>query len=331
MCSVDHFHGGGLAATRALAELGALTGGEQVLDLGGGFGGPARTLAAEYGCQITVLDPTEPFIRAGQALTERLRLQDAVQFFLGSGLDLPFADEQFDMVWTQFACMNIPEKARLVAQQLRVLRRGGRPVFEELFAGPGGDLVCPVPWRVTQRPASWFSPSRSALSCVKLDSRSAFGFRKRLTNVRLPVPKVQGPRPPRQRLSAPPGLSSMDPTRRRWKLTRGVMRLSSASSVCARCGSVTSQNSQGLPGRRGSAGPGVLFAQAATGRPRVVFAQLPLVVRDTRWQWRTCQCTALILGSTNERTSQSVAPMRRLARVECEVRPAYPGFVGWEM
>ena len=68
---VDHFHGGGLAATRALAQLGELTAGEQVLDLGGGFGGPARTLAAEYGCHVTVLDPTEPFIRAGQALTER--------------------------------------------------------------------------------------------------------------------------------------------------------------------------------------------------------------------------------------------------------------------
>jgi ubiquinone/menaquinone biosynthesis C-methylase UbiE len=146
MRGVDHFHGGALAATRALAQLGELTAGEQVLDMGGGFGGPARTLAAEYGCQVTVLDPTEPFVRAGRALTERLGLQDAVQFFLGSGLDLPFADEHFDVVWTQNASMNIPDKARLVAEQRRVLRPGGRLVFQEIFAGPGGDLVCPVPW-----------------------------------------------------------------------------------------------------------------------------------------------------------------------------------------
>jgi ubiquinone/menaquinone biosynthesis C-methylase UbiE len=146
MGGVDHFHGGALAATRTLAKLGELTAGEQVLDMGGGFGGPARTLAAEFGCHVTVLDPTGPFIQAGQALTERLGLQDAVQFFLGSGLDMPFGDEHFDVVWTQNASMNIPDKARLVAEQRRVLRHGGRLVFQEIFAGPGGDLLCPVPW-----------------------------------------------------------------------------------------------------------------------------------------------------------------------------------------
>jgi MPBQ/MSBQ methyltransferase len=146
MGGVDHFHGGALAATRALAELGELTAGEQVLDMGGGLGGPARTLATEFGCQVTVVDPTQPFIRAGQVLTERLGLRDVVEFCLGSGLAMPFADEHFDVVWTQNASMNIPDKARLAAEQRRVLRPGGRLVFQEVFAGPGGDLICPVPW-----------------------------------------------------------------------------------------------------------------------------------------------------------------------------------------
>jgi ubiquinone/menaquinone biosynthesis C-methylase UbiE len=143
---LDHFHGGALTATRELAQLGELARGERVLDMGGGFGGPARTLAAEYGCQVTVLDPTESFIQAGRALTERLGLRDSVAFYLGSGLAMPFGDERFDVVWTQNASMNIPDKAGLVAEQRRVLRHGGRLVFQEIFAGPGGDLVCPVPW-----------------------------------------------------------------------------------------------------------------------------------------------------------------------------------------
>jgi ubiquinone/menaquinone biosynthesis C-methylase UbiE len=146
MGSIDHFHGGALAATRALAQLGQLAAGERVLDMGGGLGGPARTLAAEYGCRVTVVDPTEPFIEAGRALTERVGLQDAIEFFVGSSLAVPFADESYDVVWTQNASMNIADKAGLVAEQRRVLRPGGRLVFQEIFAGPGGDLLCPVPW-----------------------------------------------------------------------------------------------------------------------------------------------------------------------------------------
>ncbi len=46
---------------------------------------------------------------------------------------MPFADEQFGVVWTQFASMNIPDKARLVAEQRRVLRPGGRLVCQEVF------------------------------------------------------------------------------------------------------------------------------------------------------------------------------------------------------
>jgi MPBQ/MSBQ methyltransferase len=146
MGSIDHFHGGALAATRALAQLGQLASGERVLDMGGGLGGPARTLAAEYGCRVTVVDPTEPFIEAGRALTERVGLQDAIEFFVGSSLAVPFADESYDVVWTQNASMNIADKAGLVAEQRRVLRPGGRLVFQEIFAGPGGELICPVPW-----------------------------------------------------------------------------------------------------------------------------------------------------------------------------------------
>jgi SAM-dependent methyltransferase len=174
MGSADHFHGGALEATRALAQLGQLAAGERVLDMGGGFGGPARTLAVEFGCQVTVLDPTEPFIQAGRALTERLGLQHAVQFFQGGGLAMPFADEAFDVVWTQNASMNIPDKAALVAEQRRVLRRGGRLVFQEIFAGPGGEVVCPMPW-ATDPSTSFLVPPeqvRALLLAAGFEERS---------------------------------------------------------------------------------------------------------------------------------------------------------------
>jgi ubiquinone/menaquinone biosynthesis C-methylase UbiE len=45
-----------------------------------------------------VVDPTPAFVEAGRALTQRVGLQDAVQFYLGSGLSMPVADASFDVV-----------------------------------------------------------------------------------------------------------------------------------------------------------------------------------------------------------------------------------------
>ena len=96
-----------------------------MLDVGGGLGGPARTLAVKYGCRVTVLDLTESYVRAGELLTERLRLGDRVSHRIGNALELPFPAGAFDMVWTQNSGMNIADKARLYAGFHRALRPAG--------------------------------------------------------------------------------------------------------------------------------------------------------------------------------------------------------------
>ena len=59
LAPMDHFHNGGKDATVGLVRLAGLTQGLRVLDVGGGLGGPARTLAVEFGCHVTVIDLTE--------------------------------------------------------------------------------------------------------------------------------------------------------------------------------------------------------------------------------------------------------------------------------
>ena len=54
LAPVDQFHGGGKGATKGLAELVDISRNATVLDVGGGLGGPARTLAALFGCKVTV-------------------------------------------------------------------------------------------------------------------------------------------------------------------------------------------------------------------------------------------------------------------------------------
>ena len=144
--AADQFHGGGKGATVRLAGLAGLSPGMRVLDVGAGLGGPARTLAAEFGCDVTTLDLTESYVRAAALLTERLRLGDRVRHQVGNALAPPFDDGLFDVVWTQNSGMNIPDKERLYAGFHRILRPGGLLALQEPMAGPVQPPVFPVMW-----------------------------------------------------------------------------------------------------------------------------------------------------------------------------------------
>jgi ubiquinone/menaquinone biosynthesis C-methylase UbiE len=146
LAPVDQFHGGGKPVTVRLAKLAGAVPGLRVLDVGGGFGGPARTLAVEFGCQVTVVDLTESYVRAATMLTARMGLDDRVSHHVGNALDLSFPDGAFDMVWTQNSGMNIADKERLYAGFHRVLRSGGRLALQEPMVGPAPPLVYPVMW-----------------------------------------------------------------------------------------------------------------------------------------------------------------------------------------
>jgi SAM-dependent methyltransferase len=146
LAPTDQFHGGGKAATMRLARLAGLSPGTRVLDVGGGLGGPARTLAVEFGCHITVIDLTESYVRAAEMLTARLRLGDRVTHHVSNALEIPFDPGTFDVVWTQNSGMNIADKERLYVGFHCVLRPGGRLAFQEPMAGPVQPLIFPTMW-----------------------------------------------------------------------------------------------------------------------------------------------------------------------------------------
>src|SRR5579884_3150381 len=78
--ALDQFHTRGIAATAELAKLTGLTAEMSVLDVGSGVGGPARFLAANYGCHVTGIDLSEPFVHAARYLTERTGQSHQVSF-----------------------------------------------------------------------------------------------------------------------------------------------------------------------------------------------------------------------------------------------------------
>lgn len=146
IATFDEFHFGGRSETRRLAELAQLEKGMQVLDVGSGVGGPARTLAGEFGCQVTGLELTEAFCRAAEMLTNRVGLSDRVTFQQGSATNMFFENGSFDAAWLQHVSMNIKDKRQLFAEIGRVVRSGGRLALHEILEGPASNVLYPVFW-----------------------------------------------------------------------------------------------------------------------------------------------------------------------------------------
>lgn len=146
LAPLDQFHSGGKRFTLRLAQLADLKSGMKILDIGGGLGGPARTLAVEFGCQVTVIDLTESYVRAGEMLTDLMHLNDRVTHQVGNALELPFEDHSFDAVWTQNSGMNIADKEKLYGEIHRVIRPNGLFATQELMSGPNQPPIFPVMW-----------------------------------------------------------------------------------------------------------------------------------------------------------------------------------------
>jgi SAM-dependent methyltransferase len=146
LAPLDHFHGRGLKATQEMAKLLAPRSGESILDIGGGIGGPARWIAARFGCHVTCLDLTPEFCRAAEELNAATGLSDSVRVIEGSATELPFPESTFDRVYSENVGMNVADKQRFYAEALRVLRPGG--VFYTSYYGAGlrGEPDYPLPW-----------------------------------------------------------------------------------------------------------------------------------------------------------------------------------------
>lgn len=145
LAGVDQFHTRGHAATLELAELAGVTAAASLLDIGSGIGGPARVLAETYGCRVTGVDLSEPFVEAARYLNRRTGQEGQVSFEVASALDLPFDDGKFDVVLLQHVAMNIAERERLYREIRRVLRTGGRLATYDIVSNDA-EPHYPVPW-----------------------------------------------------------------------------------------------------------------------------------------------------------------------------------------
>jgi ubiquinone/menaquinone biosynthesis C-methylase UbiE len=144
--AVDEFHFRGRAATLELLAKMNLTVDSNVLDIGSGLGGVARTIADVAGCRVTGIDLTKEFCDAATAMSRWVELDDKTEFRQGDATNLPFPDNRFDRAITVHVAMNIPQKNRMYDEAQRVLEPGGIFAVYDILQGEGGDMLYPVPW-----------------------------------------------------------------------------------------------------------------------------------------------------------------------------------------
>jgi len=165
---VDEFHIGGREATGEVAGQLALVAGDRVLDIGCGLGGPARQIAAHYGCHVTGIDLTRDYVEAGNVLSGWLNLTDRVWLQQGNALALPFAEGFFAAAYMLHVGMNIVDKSALFSEAARVLRTGARLGVYDVMRTGEGDLAYPLPWASTPETNAIAAPAqyREALSAA---------------------------------------------------------------------------------------------------------------------------------------------------------------------
>lgn len=117
-------------------ELGA---GTRVIDLGSGYGGSARYLAAEFGCQVTCLNLSEVENTRNREANRQAGLDHLIDVLDGSFEDIPVPDKDFDVVWSQDAMLHSGDRVRVLEEVARVLRTGGDFVFTDPMASDTAD------------------------------------------------------------------------------------------------------------------------------------------------------------------------------------------------
>lgn len=92
---------------KALSFIDNLTETSQIADIGCGTGGQTMILAKHVEGKITALDLFPDFINIFNYNAKQLSLQDRVKGIVGSMDNLPFQNEELDLIWSEGAIYNI--------------------------------------------------------------------------------------------------------------------------------------------------------------------------------------------------------------------------------
>jgi sarcosine/dimethylglycine N-methyltransferase len=103
----------------------------KILDIGAGYGGAARYLARNYGCQVVALNLSEVENERDRKMNEEQALDHLITVVDGSFENLPYPDDSFDVVWSQDSILHSGEREQVIKEVARVLKSGGDFIFTD--------------------------------------------------------------------------------------------------------------------------------------------------------------------------------------------------------
>ncbi|MGF1601194.1 MAG: methyltransferase domain-containing protein [Thermosynechococcaceae cyanobacterium] len=131
-----------------LLQWSQVQGANQILDVGCGIGGSTLYLAEKF--QATAQGITLSPVQAKRATERAQEANLPATFQVADALQMPFADECFDLVWTLESGEHMPDKAKFLQECYRVLKPGGtllmatwchRSIEETLLTAPEQALL----------------------------------------------------------------------------------------------------------------------------------------------------------------------------------------------
>ena len=100
-----------------------------ILDVGCGIGGSTLYLAEKFNATATGITLSPVQAKRAKERAESANLTQQTNFIVANALDMPFADESYDLVWSLESGEHMPNKQKFLQECHRVLKPGGRIIM----------------------------------------------------------------------------------------------------------------------------------------------------------------------------------------------------------
>jgi tocopherol O-methyltransferase len=102
---------------------------QNILDVGCGIGGSSLYLAEKFGARVTGITLSPVQANRAKERAQAAGLAANTDFQVANALDMPFADNSFDLVWSLESGEHMPDKQKFLQECYRVLKPGGKLIL----------------------------------------------------------------------------------------------------------------------------------------------------------------------------------------------------------